>query len=166
MALPQQIAKHFREVFFGGNWTSVNLKESLEDVSLKQATTKHGDFNTIATLVFHINYYVMIITKVLEGGALEGNDKLSFDTPLFLSEKEWKDYLENCWKQAHRFSSLVEELPEKKIWENFAGEKYGNYYRNLSGVIEHTHYHLGQIVLLKKIFKKEKEYDKENDIDC
>ena len=166
MTLPMQIAKHFREVFFGGNWTSVNLKDSLEDVSLKQAITKHGDFNTIATLVFHINYYISIVTKVLEGGELEGNDKLSFDTPSFSSEEEWKEYLENCWKKAARFSSLVEELPGEKIWENFAGEKYGNYYRNLSGIIEHTHYHLGQIVLLKKIFKKENEYDKENDIDC
>src|SRR5688572_109327 len=106
MTLPKQIAKHFRDVFFGGNWTSVNLKDSLEDVSLKQATTKHGDFNTIATLVFHINYYVAIVTRVLEGGALEGNDKLSFETPVFSSEKEWKDYLENCWKKAQRFASL------------------------------------------------------------
>jgi hypothetical protein len=29
-------------------------------------------------------------------------------------------------------------------------EKYGSVLRNIMGVIEHTHYHLGQIVLLKK----------------
>ena len=28
MNLTQQIAKHIREVYFGGNWTSVNLKEA------------------------------------------------------------------------------------------------------------------------------------------
>jgi hypothetical protein len=32
--------------------------------------------------------------------------------------------------------------------------KYGNYYRNLHGIIEHTHYHLGQIVLIKKLLKR------------
>ena len=162
MTLPKQIAKHFHDVFFGGNWTSVNLKDTMEDVSLKQAIIKHKNFNTIATLVFHINYYVTIVTRVLEGGPLEGNDKLSFDTPQFASEKEWTDYLENCWIKARVFENLVENLPEEKIWENFAGEKYGNYYRNLTGIIEHTHYHLGQIVLLKKMRLEENE----NDIDC
>ena len=38
MTLPQQLAKHLREVHFGGNWTSVNLKDSLQDISWEQAT--------------------------------------------------------------------------------------------------------------------------------
>jgi len=37
-----------------------------------------------------------------------------------------------------------------KISETWNG-KYGNYFRNIVGVIEHIHYHLGQIVLIKKI---------------
>lgn len=155
MSIPIQIAKHFRDVFFGGNWTSVNLKDTMEGLNLKQVTTKIQGCNTIATLIFHINYYVRVVTQVLQGGPLEGNDKLSFDHPAFSSEKEWKDYLEECWKNARQFASLVEELPEGKLLENFAGEKYGNYYRNLSGIIEHTHYHLGQIVILKKLLEKE-----------
>ncbi len=45
----------------------------------------------------------------------------------------------------------IEQLPESKLWETFSDEKYGNYYRNIHGIIEHSHYHLGQIVLIKKI---------------
>ena len=37
--------------------------------------------------------------------------------------------------------------------KEFFHEKYGNYYRNLHGVIEHAHYHLGQIALIKKMFQ-------------
>jgi len=33
MTLIEQIAKHFRDVYFGGNWTAVNLKDTLADVS-------------------------------------------------------------------------------------------------------------------------------------
>ncbi len=44
----------------------------------------------------------------------------------------------------------IEQLPESKLWETFSDEKYGNYYRNIHGIIEHIHYHLGQIVLIKK----------------
>jgi len=46
---------------------------------------------------------------------------------------------------------LIEQLPEAKLGEIFSEEKYGTYYRNIHGIIEHTHYHLGQIVLIKKI---------------
>jgi hypothetical protein len=45
-------------------------------------------------------------------------------------------------------------LPESKLAETFSDEKYGNYYRNIHGIIEHTHYHLGQIVLIKKILSQ------------
>ena len=50
-----QIAKHMNDVFFGGNWTTSNLKDNLKDVSWQQATTKVYTFNTIATLVYHIS---------------------------------------------------------------------------------------------------------------
>jgi hypothetical protein len=33
----------------------------------------------------------------------------------------------------------------------FSQKKYGTYYRNLMGVIEHSHYHLGQISLIRKM---------------
>ena len=98
-----------------------------------------------------MNYYVNAILKVLEGGPLDAHDKYSFDHPPVLSEEDWEKLLDKTWKDAERFASLVEQLPENKLWEIFSDEKYGNYYRNIHGVIEHNHYHLGQIVLIKKM---------------
>ncbi len=151
MSLTGQIAKHFRELYFGGNWTSSNLKEHLADVTWEQATTKVYSFNTIATLVFHINYYVSAVLKVLQGEPLNASDKFSFDHPLILSKEDWQKLLDKTWTDGENFASLIEQLPESKLWEDFSDNKYGNYYRNLQGIIEHTHYHLGQIVLIKKI---------------
>jgi hypothetical protein len=59
--------------------------------------------------------------------------------------------LDKTWADAENFASLVVQMPESKLWEIFSDEKYGNYYTNIHGTIEHTHYHLGQIVLIKKI---------------
>ena len=151
MTITSQIAKHFREVHFGGNWTSVNLKDSLADISWEQATTKVESLNTIAALVFHINYYVSAILQVLRGGSLDAHDKYSFDVPPIQSQEDWEKLLAKTWKDAEAFITLVEQLSENKLSETFADEKYGNYYRNLHGVIEHTHYHLGQIILVKKL---------------
>jgi hypothetical protein len=134
-----------------GTWTSVNLKQTLADVTWQQATTKIYSLNTIATLVFHINYYVSAVLKVLQGGPLDAHDKYSFDLPPIQNQEDWEKLLAKMWTEAENFAMLVEKLPESKLAETFSDEKYGNYYRNLHGIIEHTHYHLGQIVLIKKI---------------
>jgi len=151
MNLTEQIAKHLREVYFGGNWTSSNLKENLADVTWQQATTKVYSFNTIVALVYHMNYFVSAILKVLRGGPLDAKDKYSFDHPTILSQEDWEKLLDKTWADAENFASLIEKLPESKLWEDFSDKKYGNYYRNIHGIIEHIHYHLGQIVLIKKI---------------
>jgi hypothetical protein len=151
MNLPDQIAKHFRDVYFGGNWTAVNLKETITGVGWQQAISKIDSFNTIATLVYHINYYVSAALGVLKGGALSANDAYSFDHPPIQSPEDWDRLLNKCWEDAESFAREIELLPENKLWEIFADEKYGNYYGNIQGIIEHTHYHLGQIVLIKKM---------------
>jgi len=151
MILSQQIAKHLRDVHFGGNWTSVNLKDSLADITWQQATTQVYSFNTIAALVYHMNYFVSAVLKVLQGGPLDAHDKYSFDVPSISSEEDWEKLLNKTWADAETFVNLIEQLPDNKLGEIFSNEKYGSYYRNLQGIIEHNHYHLGQIVLMKKI---------------
>ena len=150
-----QIAKHFREIHFGGNWTGSNLEDSLGGVDWQLATTKVYSFNTIAALVYHINYFVDAVLKVLRGGVLDAHDKYSFDHPPIQSQEDWETLLKKTFADAEEFARLVEQLPESKWEETFSEEKYGNYYRNMHGIIEHTHYHLGQIVIIKKILLQE-----------
>ena len=151
MNLTGQIAKQFRDVHFGGNWTSSNLKDNLKDLTWQQAITQVYSFNTIALLIFHMNYYVDAVMKVLRGGSLDASDKYSFDLPPIRTQADWEKLVDKTWTDAESFASLIEQLPESKLGETFADEKYGNYYRNIHGIIEHIHYHLGQIVLIKKI---------------
>lgn len=151
MNLTQQIAKHLREIHFGGNWTSSNLKNQLADVSWQQATESVYSLNTIATLVYHTHYYMSAVLKVLQGEPLDAHDKYSFDLPPIQSQDDWNKLLDKTYADAEKFAGLIEQLPDSKLLENFSEEKYGSYYRNLHGIIEHTHYHLGQIVLIKKI---------------
>ncbi len=154
MRVTTQIAKHFREIHFGGNWSWSNLKDTLEDVTWQQATTQVYSFNTIATLVYHINYFISGVLNVLQGGQLEIKDKYSFDHPPIGSQEDWEIFLNKVWIDAEDFANLIEQLPEDTLWEFFSEEKYGIYYRNIHGIIEHSHYHLGQIVLIKKILQQ------------
>ena len=155
MSIPKLTAKHFREIYFGGNWTASNLKDSLAHVTWEQATTEVYNLNTIATLVYHINYYVDAAIKVLEGEALNAKDKLSFDHPQITNKNEWNTFLTKVWNDGENFSKRIEHVEDHKLQDPFTNEKYGNYFRNLHGIIEHTHYHLGQINLIKKILQQE-----------
>jgi hypothetical protein len=157
MHVSTQLAKHFRDVHFGGNWTSSNLKEHLSGIYWEQATTKVYGLNSIAALVYHMHYYVSAVLKVLEGEPLNASDKFSFDCAAIKSQDDWEKLLADTFDDAEKFADLIEKLPDEKLWADFSENKYGNYYRNLHGIIEHIHYHLGQIVVIKKILLQKNE---------
>ena len=147
------IAKQVRDAHFGGNWTGVNLMDTLADISWEEATKKIYSLNTIAALVFHMNYYVDAVLNVLHGEPLTASDKYSFDAPPIHSGGDWKKLIDKTWRQARELAELIDKLPDTKLNETFADEKYGTYYRNLHGIVEHIHYHLGQIALIKKLLR-------------
>ncbi|MEJ7673756.1 MAG: DUF1572 domain-containing protein [Chitinophagaceae bacterium] len=122
----------------------------MADVTWQEATTQVYSLNTLAALVYHINYFVSAVLQVLQGEPLSAHDKYSFDLPPIRSQQDRESLLDKTRTDAENFAGLVEQLPESKLWEDFSDNKYGNYYRNIQGIIEHTHYHLGQIVLVKK----------------
>src|SRR6476620_3176381 len=152
METTHQIGNRFREVILNGTWiANTNFKHQLTDLSWETATTKVDSLNTIALLAQHIHYYIKGIKNVFEGGSLDINDKYSFDFPPIQSQKEWKSFLSTFWNDAEAFATLIEQMPDEKLKEVFVDEKYGTYQRNIVAMIEHSYYHLGQIVLIKKM---------------
>jgi hypothetical protein len=91
----------------------------------------------------------------LEGGPLDASDKYSFDLPPITSEAAWQALVSKALAEAEQLAEAIERLEETQLSQDFADPKYGSYHRNLLGVTEqvteHTHYHLGQISLLKKL---------------
>lgn len=150
-----QIAKHLKEVHSGGNWTWVNLQDTLKDITWQQAITKVYNFNTIAVLTNHIGYYTTAILNVLRGNPLEAKDELSFTHPPINNECDWQAMITKLNDDWQALVAAVEQLPDERLGEVFVADKYGIYYRNLHGLIEHTHYHMGQLTLLKKIVQAE-----------
>lgn len=147
-----QLANRFREVTLNGKWIAyTNFKEQLTDVTLFDANKKVADLNTIALLTFHINYFVAGVLNVFEGGNLEIKDALSFDMPKLTSEAEWNTLKQELFDNSEKFANYIESFSDKKLNSVFVDEKYGTYRRNIEAMIEHSYYHLGQIVLIKKL---------------
>ncbi|MFC0779848.1 DUF1572 domain-containing protein [Flavobacterium sp. HJSW_4] len=147
-----EIANRFREVILNGTWiANTNFKDQLENLDWKIAVSPVQNLNTIAVLAQHIHYYVKGINQVFNGGTLDIKDKFSFDFPPIQSQEQWNTFLNKFWNDAEHFASLVEQMPDEKLDEGFVDVKYGTYKRNIEAMIEHSYYHLGQTVLIKKL---------------
>lgn len=146
------IANRLREIFSNGYWiANTNYRDQLEKITWQQAIHQVENLNTIAALTYHINYYLAGILTVFNGGPLEIKDQYSYNLPPIHSEADWNKLASELFDNASVFAIAVEKMPDEKLDEIFVNEKYGTYLRNLEAVIEHSYYHLGQIVLIKKL---------------
>ncbi|NTS43539.1 DinB family protein [Flavisolibacter sp. BT320] len=146
------LASRLREVLLNGQWiANTNFKEQVQSVNWLQATHKVESLNTIAALTFHINYYLAGLLFAFQTGRLEIRDKYSFDLPPIKDAGDWEALVAEFLQNAENFASAVEQIDDDLFERPFIDEKYGTYLRNIEGVIEHSNYHLGQVVLLRKL---------------
>lgn len=152
METSNELAKRFKEVYLDGKWiANTNFKDLLCDITLDQANRRVKDLNSIALLTNHVNYYLEGILEVFKGNPLTISDKKSFDFDLITTETDWEDLKTKLNANATKFYGYVDKMSNTDLNAVFVDEKYGNYKRNIEGVIEHSYYHLGQILLLKKL---------------
>lgn len=155
MTKSEQLANRLQEVILNGTWiANTNFKDQIDNLDWKISTKKVGSLHSISILAQHIHYYIMGIKNVFDHGKLEIKDKYSFDFPPIESQTEWDAFKNKFWDDTEKLAELIEKMPEGQLNENFVDEKYGNYLRNIDGMIEHSYYHLGQIVLIKKIMNE------------
>ncbi|RDY59386.1 DUF1572 family protein [Flagellimonas nanhaiensis] len=152
MKRTRKLADRLRETILNGTWVAnTNYRDQLDNLDWKIATMEFKSLNTISLLAHHVHYYIAGIKNVFEGGNLEIRDKYSFQFAKIQSQNEWEIFLTKFWEDAESLAKLIEQLPDEKLDQSFVDEKYGTYQRNIDGLIEHSYYHLGQIVLLKKM---------------
>jgi len=152
MTKSEQLANRLREIILNGTWiANTNFKGQIENLDWKIATKKIESLNTISILAQHIHYYIDGIKNAFNNGKLEIRDRYSFDFLPIESQIEWETFQNKFWDDTEKLAELIEKIPEEQLNENFVDEKYGSYLRNIDGMIEHSYYHLGQIVLIKKI---------------
>ncbi len=148
----KEIAKRFAEVILNGTWiANTNYKDQLAHLDWQTATAQVASLNTIAALAQHVHYYINGINQVFKGGTLDIKDQYSFDFPPITSQAQWEAFLSTFWYDAEEFTAWVEKMPKAQLGDVFVDEKYSTYNRNIQAMIEHSYYHLGQIVLIKKL---------------
>ena len=145
-------ANRLREVLLNGTFiANTNFKDQITKVSWQDSIKKFYNLNTIAVLTFHINYYLAGLIGAFRTGKLEIRDIYSFDMLPIKSEADWMNLVETFLTNAEEFCLEIESLPSERLDEIFIDPKYGSFLRNIEAMIEHSYYHLGQIVLIRKL---------------
>lgn len=147
------LAKHLNQVMLGGNWTSMNYNSVLTDLPWQKANQQVQGLMSIAKLTFHATYYIDVLLRALKNQPLNAKDELSFNTPPINSQQDWDNLLKHIFTNSEEVCELIQQLPDEQLNDHFTDEKYGSFFRNINGIIEHLHYHLGQIVLIKKLLQ-------------
>jgi len=152
----KQLASRFREVLLDGKWiANTNFKEVLIDVSYHQAIISTQGLNSLLALTFHINYYIKGLNDFFESSQLTISDKYSFEYSNINNPEKWQSLKSELITNSETFAKHVASFSDEKLAEIFVDEKYGDFEKNINGLIEHSYYHLGQSVLIKKLVLSE-----------
>lgn len=155
MQLTHLLAQHLNDVYAGNNWTDVSFAETLKNVNYKQSQQRTpASANTIASLVNHLIYWNGIILKRMNGETPVIPDTNGFDVSALNNEEEWNALKEKAHQSFIELAEAIKNFPEEKLLENYAPSIPSTYYRNFQGIIEHAHYHLGQVVILKNFITR------------
>jgi hypothetical protein len=153
MLLAATIAQHVLDVHEGNNWTEVNLAHTLHDVTLAEAITQTAASpNTIAALVRHLTFWNRVLARRAQGLATEIGPANGFDGPLLRTEADWLAVRADLWQSAHELAAAIRQVPDTTLTEPIL-PGYSTTYKNLQGSVEHLHYHLGQLVVLKNLVR-------------
>ncbi len=154
MKRTQTLALRLREVYIDGKWiANTNIKQEISSISWHEAIQIISNMNSIAALTYHLNYYLKGLLIAFESGSLTISDQFSFDLPDIKCEQDWEKLKAEFLLHAKLFSDKIEAMDDALLEEDFIDKKYGANLRNIEGVIEHSYYHLGQMVLIKKFIQ-------------
>lgn len=148
MKVIEAIAQHFYEVNYGNNWTDAAVKDVLDGITHDQATKQIGGANSIALLLFHMDFYNMVVYDRLVDVTRKFDHEESLQPPVINSETDWQQLQETYFKNVDKIHKAILAFDETRLFEKITTNTP---YKNLHGLVEHIHYHLGQISLLKKL---------------
>jgi uncharacterized damage-inducible protein DinB len=150
------IAQHILDVHFGNNWTEVNIRHTLSDIGFEEAiTVTAASPNSIAALLHHITYYTKIIDLRISGERPEIDEWNGFNHPPVTDAESWNRLKQDNLEAAEALAQKVREIKDEQLTLPVF-EGYATYYKALQGLVEHAHYHLGQIVLVKNLLRSGK----------
>lgn len=151
MSENKRISNLYQSVYNGEPWLEVTLAKTLKDVNAEQAYRKiNPKLNTIWEIVNHLIQWRRNILRRVQGETIITPDHNYFVPVIDPSEAAWEQSLQNLEKSQESWNAFFVDFNDADLDKIYANNHH-TYYEHLHGIIQHDVYHLGQIVILKKL---------------
>ena len=132
------------------------LMGSLRGVDAKQAAWKPAPGrHSIWELAIHIAYWNYSVRRYLDPAAPKGFGRSPANWPVIddTSENQWKTDIAFIKKEHDLLIEAINKFPAGRLNQKSDSKKGWTYRQLLDGVAAHDTYHIGQIQLMKRLYK-------------
>jgi uncharacterized damage-inducible protein DinB len=146
----EKIIDNLETVFRGDAWHGPSVLEILNSLPPKVVDEKHGfSKRTISQLIYHLVAWRKFIIEKLNDNihySLE-NDEDNWGTPEMTSKENWLNLIQLFKDTQKQLVDILDEKNDDLLNKRVPGEHY-DFYKLLTGMIQHDTYHLGMIWVL------------------
>ncbi|MEO5569437.1 MAG: DinB family protein [Bacteroidia bacterium] len=145
-----RLKKLLSDHFDGSPWLDVNIMDTLKTISASQAAKKIDHLNSIWQIVNHIIAWRETNLKRLKDEIAADPQNNFIEEVKDTSEEAWQVSLKKLERSQHNILSFISTAKDSMLEKVYITNGF-SYYEHLQGILQHDAYHLGQIILLKKL---------------
>jgi uncharacterized damage-inducible protein DinB len=148
-----RLKKLLSDHFDGSPWMDVNIIDTLKNIPASQAAKKINNLNSIWQIVNHMIAWRETNLERLKGEIIPSPENNFIEDIKDTSEEAWQVTLKKMDRSQHNLLSFLSSAKDSMLEKVYITNGH-TYYEHLQGILQHDAYHLGQIVLLKKLLEK------------
>ena len=142
----QRLIDILEHTFEKNAWHGPAMMEVLTEIDERIVNKKLNDTHSILELVAHMTAWRNFVTERLLGNtSFEVSEEMNFP-----ASSSWSQAVDSLRQSQSRLIDSLEKFPVERLNELVANRPY-KFSTMAHGIIHHDLYHLGQIVLIKKI---------------
>jgi len=142
----QKLGNILRHTFEKNAWHGLAVMEVLNSIDEQIVHKKFNSTHSIIELVAHMTAWRVFVTEELSGNI---NYKVSQEMN-FPVVKSWQEAVDGLVASQEKLLAQLEKFPAERLSDVVPNKLY-KFFTMLHGIVHHDLYHLGQIVLIKKI---------------
>ena len=151
MSGTKRILNHYDGVLNGDAWHGDAVWPVLDNISAEEAAARPiPSAHTIWEIVMHMAFWENVAAQRLAGLRSGLVEELNFPPIPAATEENWRKTLDQLRDSNRVVRQALAKLDANKLDELTAAGKR-TFYGEAHGILEHHVYHLGQVVLLKKM---------------
>ncbi len=142
----QKLGDILRHSFEKNAWHGPAVMEVLNSIDERIVHKKINTAHSILELVAHMTAWRVFVTERLQGNnSFEVSEEMNFP-----SSQAWHQVVDSLRASQEKLLVCLEKFPVEQLSEVVPNRPY-KFFTMLHGIVHHDLYHLGQIVLIKKI---------------